>query len=367
MKTLLRLLFLFSVYGNAFSQSLTEEMTQVLNQVGKKIPSDQLFIHSDRNFYHGGDAIRFQAYIRDSRTGIFETESTTLYVLLLNSDRVTIDSARFRIMYAEATGWLKVPDDIPSGDYSILAFTSNGMNFSPEFTFTSRVRIDSFLSAIKRSAPGNQNAPGSQLPQQLPQLDLRFLPEGGTFISGIRQRLAFNAVRPTGEGLQVTGTITNQRGEKITGFRSTKYGPGVVEFAPVERDSYFATLDGEEFKGVKWSLPNPERSGVSLSVSNAGEGITDITLRGREISGKSWFLTVTLNNVLVFSEDVRFDTLYRKRIRTDKLPAGTAFITLYDRELNPVAERLIFLNEYKKMVVNIGLSSPSVFRVMKQN
>ena len=49
-----------------------------------------------------------------------------------------------------------------------------------------------------------------------------------------------------------------------------------------------------------------------MRVNNAGEGMTDIILKGRGISDKSYFLTVTYNNVLVFSEEVRLDTLYRK-------------------------------------------------------
>jgi len=99
-------------------------MTGILNRIGNNIPADQLFLHLDRNLYHSGDTIRFKAYIRDSQTGVFETKSISLYALLLNSDHVTIDSARFRISYSTASGWLKVPEITPVGDYSILAFTS---------------------------------------------------------------------------------------------------------------------------------------------------------------------------------------------------------------------------------------------------
>ena len=98
-----------------------------------------------------------------------------------------------------------------------------------------------------------------------------------------------------------------------------------------------------------------------MRVNDAGDGLADIVLKGREISGKSWFLTVTLNNILVFSEDVRFDTIYRKRIQTDKLPPGTAYVTLYDSELSPVAERLVFINGYKRMNVRAEVSSDDVF------
>jgi hypothetical protein len=362
MKRLLQLLFLFVIVTNSISQSLTEKMTGILNQIGKNMPHDQLFLHLDRNLYHGGDTIRFQAYIRDSQTGVFKTESSALYTFLINSNHVTIDSARFRIIHPIVSGWLKVPEDMPPGDYSILAFTSIDMNYSPEFAFIAPVKIDNFRPSQNETKTEikNRNNPLNQVSLPQPTIDLTFLPEGGTFIYGIKQRLAFNAVTSTGKCLDVNGVIINQRGVEITEFKSTPYGPGVVEFTPLSGDSYFATLKGEEFKGLKWSLPSPEKSGVTMRVNNAGKGLIDIILKGREIAGMSYFLTLTMNNILVFTEDVKLDTFFRKRIQTEKLPSGTAYITLFDREFNPVAERLIFLNDYKKMNIKIGFYSPFV-------
>ena len=208
----------------------------------------------------------------------------------------------------------------------------------------------------------SQDTARYQVPLQEPSVDLRFLPEGGTFICGIKQRVAFNAVTSTGSVLEVSGAITNQKGVKICDFKSSPYGPGVAEFTPQQGDSYFAAISGDQFRDMKWPMPVPEKSGVSMRVINSGDGMMDIILRGRKIEGRFYFLTVTMNNVLVFSEDVKIDTLYRKRIQTDKLPPGTAYISLYDNELNPVAERLIFLNDYKKMNVKIEVSAPFFFK-----
>jgi hypothetical protein len=138
-------LILFSV--SSFSQSLSEKLSGAIYQAGKNIPSDQLFLHLDRNLYHPGDIIRFQAYIRDSRTGVFGTESSSLYALIINSEHVTIDSARFRIIYPAVPGWLTVHVKIAPGDYSVLAFTSRDVNFSPKYAFSTPVRIDNLLTA----------------------------------------------------------------------------------------------------------------------------------------------------------------------------------------------------------------------------
>ncbi len=348
MKKLVQFLFLFQISINAFSQNLSEEMNSILTRIGNNTPADQLFLHTDRNLYQSGDTIRFQAYIRDFQTGVFETGSISLHALLLNPEHITIDSARFRISYSTASGWLKVPDNAPLGFYTILAFTSDQMNYDSRFAFRMTIKID-------RLRPVRSDTIPDQVIERT-DVDLRFLPEGGTYIYGVRQRLAFNAVTSTGKSIKISGDIVNQDGKKITEFKQSPYGPGVVEFTPVQGESYYAKPVEPEFGNMNWPLPEPEKSGISMRVNNTRSGSIDMILRGRETSGKKYFLTVTMNNILIFSRDIQLDTLFSARIKTDEIPSGTAIVTLYDNDLNPVAERLVFLNQDKKMNVVISTS-----------
>ncbi len=236
------------------------------------------------------------------------------------------------------------------------------MNFSPEYAFSSPIKIGKFNLTQSESGKRIQNLDtlSYQESHEKPTIDLKFLPEGGTFIYGIKQRVAFDARTSTGRGKEVTGQITNQNGIRVMDFRSAQDGPGVVEFTPVQGDTYFATVNNEKFKGLKWQLPYPEDSGVALRVNNTGDGLINIILKGRKIEEISYMLTLTMNNVLVFAEDVRVDTIYNKKLQTDKLPSGTAYISLYDHKLNLVAERLILINNYKKLNIKIETSSSFV-------
>jgi hypothetical protein len=343
----------------AFSQSITDNLTNALDQTRYNKPPDQVFLHLDRNLYHPGDTVRFQAYIRDRKTGITGSASISLYSLLLNQAHKTIDSARFRITNSTASGWLKIPETIPNGIYSVLAFTSNMMNYDPEFVFSVPIRIDELKPANlgMDQLAGKKGPPSYQKSSDQPVVNLRFLPEGGTFIYNVLQRVAFNVVTSSGRTLKVTGEIKNQRGEKVAELISGEFGPGLVEFTPLREDKYFATLKGEEFSGMKWPLPIPDSSGIAMRVDNNRKEIIDVSLAGRGVENKTWLLAITMNNALILSQDVRLDSLLRLSVKTEELPAGTAYITLYDNELNPVAERLLFVNDNKKM--NIGISSSS--------
>ncbi|MBG0858037.1 MAG: hypothetical protein IQL11_00935, partial [Bacteroidales bacterium] len=156
------------------------------------------------------------------------------------------------------------------------------MNYSPEFAFTVPIKIDDTLPNQNEAKHKSKNAdiPVYQIPLKQPAIDLRFIPEGGKYIYGIQQRLAFSVIALTDRGLEISGVIINQKGVKITEFKSNSYGQGVIEFTPLLNDSYYAILIGEEFSGLEWVLPSPENSGVAMRVNNDGNGLIDIILKG---------------------------------------------------------------------------------------
>jgi len=351
MKVFINIVFLFLISLSGFSQSPSEDLKAILRNTDRNISPDQLYLHTDRNRYQTGDTIRFQAYVRDYRSGFFETKSASMNVLLLDSVYHTIDSARFRISYSTASGWLKIPDDVHLGYYTILAYTSSQMNYDPQYAFRMTIKVD-------RLRPGSSEV-SAETEDNRTEVDLRFLPEGGNLIAGIKQKLAFNAVDARGKRLNVSGQIINLKGEKITEFKSGPHGPGMIEFTPLPGESYFAKPLEKEFGNLSWPLPTADNNGVALRVENNKAGTLDMIVRGRNLAGKEYLLAVTMNNILIFSKTINPDTLFTARIRTDELPAGTAFVTLYDEALTPVAERLVFLNQHKKMKVQIEVKPES--------
>jgi len=350
MKSYLSAIFLLFFTLSSFAQPETVRKIESLLKPASGIPADQVFLHIDRNLYQPGDTIRFQAYIRDRQTGIFETKSISLYVLILNSGHKTIDSARFRIENSTASGWLKIPYDAPLSDYSVLGFTSRMMNYNTIYVFSAPLIPDQKLT--------NEKPPALQMEATEKSIDLRFLPEGGTFINGISQRLAFNAVNSLGAGFNAAGSIIDENGDKICDFNSGPLGPGDVTFTPMTDDTYFAILKEEKFKGLKWPLPVAENSGVTLNANSLHDGTLTIKVSGKNVEDSSYFISIVMNNVVVMVQEFIPDPDFQLKVSTDELPAGTAYITLFNSDFKPVAERLIFLNGRKKL--NIGISTSAL-------
>jgi hypothetical protein len=360
MKSYLSAAFFLLFTLSSSAQIETVRKIESLLKPSSSIPADQVFLHIDRNLFQPGDTIRFQAYIRDRQTGIFETKSISLYVLLLNSGHKTIDSARFRIENSTASGWLKIPNDAAYNDYSVIAFTSRMMNYNTEYIFSAPFRVDKLRPEQPNSdqKQGNEKPSALQMEASEKSIDLRFLPEGGTFINGVSQRLAFNAVNSFGSGFKAEGSIINQKGDKICEFISDPLGPGIVTLTPGAGYNYYAILKGEEFKDLKWPLPIAENNGVSLSASSVHEGIITISISGKNVEDSSYFISIIMNNVVVMVQEFNPDPDFQMKVSTDELPAGTAFITLFNSEFKPVAERLIFVNSQKKLKIGISTSAP---------
>jgi hypothetical protein len=359
MRKLLPILFLIAIQIDSYTQSLNDQHINTTGESENNMPADQVFLHIDRNRYQPGDTIRFQAYIRDRRTGIFETPSISLYALLLNSGHKTLDSARFRIINSTSSGWLEIPYDATYNDYSVLAFTSTMMNYGPEYAFKVPLLVDKLRPEQVESnqQPGEEKPAVLQSEASEKSLDLRFLPEGGTFINGLSQNLAFNAVNSFGANFKTEGSIINQNGVKICDFKSGQYGPGLVTFTPLAGNTYYAILKDPKFEGLRWPLPVADGTGVKLSASSLQNGIITISVEGKNVSGSNYIISMTMNNVVVLSRVFELDVDFSLEVNTRELPRGTACITLFNSDMKPLAERLILVNGQKKLNISIETSA----------
>ncbi|MCH5598103.1 hypothetical protein [Niabella ginsengisoli] len=102
------------------------------------------------------------------------------------------------------------------------------------------------------------------VPAQHQQINLQFLPEGGSFITGYKQRVGFKAVDIYGKGADVKGIIKDNTGKVIDSFRSVHNGMGYVWLQPVAGQTYTALLEN----GSTYPLPLVEPGGYLLQVDH---------------------------------------------------------------------------------------------------
>lgn len=318
------------------------------------LPADQVFLHYDRTLYSPGDTIWFQAYIRDRQTFSFETRSLSLFVLLINSKQVTIDSARFRISNSTVTGWLKIPDEQTDDNCKILAFTSQMMNYSPEYIFSAPVLIKEIEQSQKPARRNVDIIDSDQLAY------MHFSPEGGRLIYGFYQRIAFKVISENGEPQLIKGKILNQKNDMVCDFISDEYGLGFFEFTPVYGNTYYAVIENDKFKNQKWFLPVPDSTGITLRADYSKSDKIIATIYNSGSLPGPYFLNMKVDENIVLSNKLFVDSLLKITINTDSLPRSIACLEILDWDSIPVAERFGLINKEKIILINISTYASEV-------
>lgn len=324
--------------------------------------SDQLFVHTDRNRYAPGDTIHFQAYIRNRYTGIFESNSVAFYAILFNDRQKMIDSSRFRIDKYTSSGWLKIPSTAETGKYRLVAFTGNMQNFDPADAFQLDLSVRSVISDTIGSQPRLQIITESDsttqsvkkilnVPFEDQNFELRFLPESGTFVEGLVQRVGFNATDFKGEPVYIEGLLKDSKGAILDTIKSGTYGPGQFFCTPYP-GMFVELIKGSGNEKIR-PLPAPVKTGITLSVKPVNERSFAIEIQSTGYSGDTVTVSGVMNTNIVFTEEVKLNQKQRIVVETDQLPSGLVQITLFNNNLRPLAERMFYVNADKHLKFDI--------------
>jgi hypothetical protein len=312
----------------------------LLLQQKSKSP-DQVFVHLDRNTYNPGDTIHFQAYIRNRFTNEFESASVSFYALLFDGKNMKADSSRFRIDKSTVSGWMTIPSNAASGLYRFVAFTSMMQNFDSEDIFQANL-------LIKRKT---NNAAKVDSIYKDKYVELKFLPEGGSLVTGLEQRIGFNATDYRGYPLMIEGLLKNSSGSILDTIKSGIYGPGLFVCKP-QQGMYVEIIKGADNEKI-WSLPNPISSGICMSVKPLDERSFSVEIQSTIYGNDTMTVSGIMNSAQIFSQEFILNKKQRLVIKTDQLLSGVAQITLFNNKLKHIAERLYYVNPDKHLIFNI--------------
>lgn len=338
-----------NIKENQVDEKVTSSIEKYLLSQQKTQSADQLFVHLDRNMYRPGDTIYFQAYIRDRFTNEFESKSVSLYALLFDDKNAKIDSSRFRIENSTASGWMSIPSGATSGKYHFVAFTSMMQNYDPSEAFQTDISIKG-----KDKIPANSNI--SFDPEYF---ELKFLPEGGNLVAGIEQRIGFNATDYKGYPVHIEGLLKSSSGLILDTIKSGTYGPGSFICSP-EPGMYVEIIKGTD-KEKRWPLPDPKTSGICMSIKPIGDRSFSIEIQSSTYNYDTVTVSGVMNSIQIFSKDLIMSMKQRMVVETEQLLPGVAQITLFNKDLRPLAERLFYVNADRRLMFNI-YTSDTIYR-----
>lgn len=202
-----------------------------------------------------------------------------------------------------------------------------------------KVNFDGFTESISRN-----------IPIVLNNLDLKFMPEGGTFINGIEQNIAFKVLDEFEKPVDAVLGIYNQNNQKITEVSAYNFGMGSFLFMPKNGEKYYAKVLKPENISKVYQLPVAKNDGIIFNTKKENQTISLII---NSTSEKSVLITGNFREKEIYSKSLHLKKgLNQLEILEKELPIGICRFTVSDNNI-PLAERIVFLNENKQMKVKV--------------
>lgn len=203
------------------------------------------------------------------------------------------------------------------------------------------------------------------LKQSANTIDFQFFPEGGNFISGIPNQVAFKAIGANGLGVDVKGSILNDENAEISAISPSFAGMGSFYLTPEEGKNYKAKITFKDGSTKVYPLPKSNTAGITLQMTNQTPDAISLKVIANAPyfeanKDKSLFLVAQNNNVVFWAAKASLvNQLINIKIPKKDLPAGIIQITLFNAESSPLSERLAFLMPSNGMNLTLKTDLPT--------
>ena len=306
----------------------------------KAYPQEKIHLHTDRDVYVSGEKIWFKAYVVDAHTHLHPTHSQYVYVELISPADMIVSRVMIRPVGDMFQGHLPLSKFVSEGNYTLRAYTRYMENMGDDYFFKKNIRIGNLSSAKNQQQQTVQKTRRRTQTKQ-DDFDVSFFPEGGNLREGIICKVAFKAMNKNGYPEPVSGIVTDENGLEITSVQTYHAGMGVFLFAPERGKKYVLKCSNENGVEKQFVLPEASPMACSLTASMFNKKMLISIQRSAQAPDISFnLLAHCRGNVLYFSEwdknkgFLTFDE--------EQFPAGVIQFVLFDGQMNPLSERLIF-------------------------
>lgn len=310
--------------------SLAQLPVDKLHKWAGNNPIEKLYLHFDRDEYVAGQTLWFKAYLYSEFQ--VNDKSTTLFVELFSPLSGIISRKTFPVIRAVTQGQFDLPDTLSSGNYIIRAYTATMLNQGVDFIYKRGFSV----TGKKSNEPPASGAK---------KIRMEFFPEGGNFVAGQSNTIAFKATTDNGLPVAVNGFLRNEKGETLSEFSSYHDGMGMIEIDAKEKENYHVVLSRDP-GAEKYYLPAMINKGIVFRIMNGGDGIhfEIFQQKGDPVFNASYMIGQMQHNVVFKQPFKEGSATLNGIIKTDNLLSGILHITVFNKDGMPLAERLSFVN-----------------------
>ena len=187
--------------------------------------------------------------------------------------------------------------------------------------------------------------------------DLQFMPEGGSLVTGLNNRVGFKAINEEGKGVDLIGGVYNNANQKVADLNSIHKGMGWFEVKPVANQTYTARINYKE-KQLIFELPAAKPTGLVMRIDNTTnkDSILITVTPSADIKqvGAMYYLIAQARNLVCYGANINTGkTSVRLSAPRSAFPTGVARFTLLSPLNAPVAERIVYIDHHDQIKLNI--------------
>jgi len=182
-------------------------------------------------------------------------------------------------------------------------------------------------------------------------MDVQFFPEGGDLIEGVAGKVAFKAIAPSGMGVDIKGTVSDNAGAIVANFTSQHLGMGTFSLTPAAGKTYKASVTFADGSKGTYDLPKASAEDITINVVTVSPQRIILNLLCNDAylqknKGKRFYIVAQNGQAIFYAAQTGAinSNTYPLSI-ANKLPSGIAKISLLNNNGDALSERLVFVNK----------------------
>ncbi len=198
----------------------------------RSTPLESMRIETDRNLYLSGEPIFFAVRGSTLNNQAFPGVSDIICVELINGQNEIVSQQRLMAMELCTHGTIHLPNNWPSGYYTMQAYTAWNRNYGKLFIAKKQVKVinASHTRAISRVNAGFQ---------ELPEYRLGLHPVYGQLLESTLNEVIVRAFTKYAMPVNGTGMVYDSERDTLSHFTTDAFGLGSFEFLPQPGMEYY--------------------------------------------------------------------------------------------------------------------------------
>lgn len=337
--------FCFITYlsHSQINEDVSKTLVEDFQKLAESKPSDLVYLQTSKGIYETQEDVWFKGYVLDAQSFSPSIKSKTLFIQLIeDKTRKAVWEEKYEIENGFVNGHLYLNDSLQAGSYTLVAYSSYSI-----YKGTKELHAIRKLQLLKEI----KSKPQPEFEKLDSILKFTTFPEGGDLVSGIENRIAFKAENSKRLPIEVSGKLF-ENNIPIIDFKTMHDGMGSFLFIPNSNNKYHIKLN-EAQKDKTYYLSKIISSGKTLQLlDNTNTHLIFKVSQTADFTNETVYLRLQIRGVVYSLAMGALNKELIVKIPLKDIPQGIAEVTLFDKNLNPVAERLVYVNSDRKLNIN---------------